>query len=58
MSKIDKLLDAYWDMFEDMFPTMCYQDETEEEICDRIQQCLDKKQKAKELFELDYSNKY
>ena len=58
MSRIDKLLDEYWDRFGDMFPTMNFQDEELDSICDRIEQCLQKGKKAEELFELNYDYKY
>lgn len=56
--KLRKLLDEYWDMFGDMFPTMNFQDETKKEICERIEQCLNQNKTAEELFDLDKEYKY
>lgn len=56
--RLDGLLDAYWEEFEDMFPTMNFQDESKEEICNRIEQCLQKHTIAEELFDLDKRYKY
>ena len=58
MSKVDDLLKKYEDVFGDMFPTMCFQDEDWDSICDKIEQCLKQNKTAKELFNLDYSRKY
>lgn len=52
IEKIDKLMDAYEGKFGDMFPTMCFQMDSDEEIADKIQQCLDKNTPAEELFDI------
>ena len=38
--------------------TMNFQDESKEEICNRIEQCLQKHTIAEELFDLDKRYKY
>lgn len=56
--RLDKLLDEYWEKFEDMFPTMNFQDETKKQICERIEQCIKQNKTARELFDLDEGYKY
>lgn len=48
--RLRELLDEYWEMFNDMFPTMDFQDESKEDICKRIEQCIQKGKKAGDLF--------
>lgn len=57
-NKLDELLEEYWNMFEDMFPTMDFQDESKEEICNRIEQCLKRSTAAEDLFDLSNEYKY
>ena len=52
------MLDKYWNKFEDMFPTMDFQDESKDDICVRIEKCLAEGKTAEELVELNYGNKY
>lgn len=56
--RLRELLDEYWEMFNDMFPTMNFQDESKEEICNRIEQCLKQNRLAEDLFDLNNGYDY
>ena len=58
MKDLMKLMDAYYEKFGDVFPTMCFQTDTREEIADKIDQCIKAEKTAEDLFGLDYSNEY
>ena len=58
MRDLMKMMDLYEEKFGDMFPTMCFQTDTHEEIAEKIDQCIKAEKPAKELFGLDYSNEY
>lgn len=53
-----KLLDAYYEKFGDMFPTMCFQTSTDKEMKAMIEQCIKEDKSAEELFDLDYDYDY
>ena len=50
---LDVLLGKYEEKFGDMFPTMCFQDDSQQELAEKIQECLDKQTSAEVLFEID-----
>ena len=58
MREILKMMDLYEEKFGDIFPTMCFQTDTDEEMIDKMDQCIKAGKPAKELFGLDYSNDY
>lgn len=57
-NKLIELLDKYADTFGDVFPTMCFQTDSDENLMERIQRCLDENVPAKKLFSLDYKHLY
>lgn len=57
-TRLDQLIKEYWEVFEDMFPTMNFQDESKEEICNRIEQCLKQNMLAEDLFDLNNDYEY
>ena len=53
-----KLMDEYEEMFGDVFPTMCFQLDTDEDLKQKMNQCIKKNKSAEELFGIDDSNDY
>ena len=53
-----ELLDVYYEKFNDMFPTMCFQTATEKEMKTMVEQCIKENKPAEELFDLDYDDEY
>lgn len=58
MENLMKLLDAYYEKFGDMFPTMCFQTATDKEMKTMIERCIKEDKSAEELFDLDYDYDY
>ena len=58
MNELMKMMDLYEKRFGDMFPTMCFQTDTNEEMIEKMNQCIKAGKPAKEFFGLDYSNEY
>ncbi|MGL4253146.1 MAG: hypothetical protein ACRCR2_03685 [Fusobacteriaceae bacterium] len=50
-----ELLELYMDKFDDTFPSMCFRCATDEELNDKMKQCIEQNKKAEELFNLDFS---
>lgn len=51
---MSELWDRYHERFGVWFPTMCFPNDTPEELDTKIQLCLEKNQKAEEVFNLRY----
>lgn len=51
---MSELWDRYHERFGAWFPTMCFPTDTPEELDTKIQLCLEKDQKAEEVFNLRY----
>ena len=49
---IMSLMDKYEQKFGDIFPTMCFQTDTDAELADKMKQCLQQGKPAEELFNL------
>lgn len=49
-----KYLDEYADVFEDQFPTMCFQTASDDEMIQLIKDCIHNQKTAEELYQLDY----
>lgn len=58
MKTLMELLDVYYEKFNDMFPTMCFQNATEKEMKTMVEQCIKENKPAEELFDLDYDDEY
>ena len=56
--ELDVLMDKYEQQFGDIFPTMCFQTDSDEELKRKIEKCLKQNESAEELFDLDYNNLY
>lgn len=56
MNKFEKIMNEYENKFGDIFPTMCFQTDTDKELMEKAEQCLKAGQSAEKLFELDYKN--
>lgn len=56
MEGFDKIMSKYEKRFGDIFPTMCFQDASKDELKKMALQCIDKNTPAEELFDLDYEN--
>lgn len=56
IEKFDAAMQEYMGKFGDYFPTMCFQTDTEEQMIERINQCVKENKTAEELFDLDYEN--
>ena len=52
-NKTDALMDQYEKRFGDIFPTMCFQMDSEDEMAAKIQYCLNKGEPAERLFNID-----
>lgn len=52
---MSELWDKYHEIFGGWFPTMCFPSDTPEETDARIQLCLERGQKAEEVFNLSYN---
>ena len=57
MDEFLELMDKYERVFGDIFPTMCFQTDSDEQLISRMQQCLDTRISAEELFNLDYEDR-
>ena len=51
-----KYLDEYADVFEDQFPTMCFQTASDDEMIQMIMDCIRSNKTAEQLYQLDYEN--
>lgn len=58
MEEMKKLMDKYEEIFGDIFPTMCFQTDTDEGLKRKINQCINENKSARELFDIDDSNDY
>lgn len=56
MDKFQKLMDEYYEAFGEMFPTMDFQTDTEEELMQKMRFCLKENKPAEKLFNLDYEH--
>ena len=57
MEEVMELMDKYEAVFGDSFPTMCFQTDSEKQLKSKIQECLDTRVSAEELFDLDYEDR-
>lgn len=51
---MSELWDKYHERFGAWFPTMCFPNDTPEELDTKIQLCLERNQRAEEVFNLSY----
>ena len=58
MDEFMDLMDTYADKFGSIFPTMCFQTDSTEQLMEKMQRCIDENTPAKKLFGLDYRNDY
>lgn len=56
MDKFQELMDKYYSVFEEHFPTMDFQTATDEELMQKMEQCLKENKPAEVVFNLDYDN--
>ena len=54
--EFQSLFEKYHDTFGEWFPTMCFQADTEQEMAERINKCLEVSKPAEEVFNIDYGN--
>lgn len=50
----EEVFEKYHDAFDEWFPTMCFQADSDEDLIKRMEQCLKSGKPAKEEFNLDY----
>lgn len=51
---LQKLWDDYHERFGSWFPTMCFPNDSNEELEKKLSQCLNSHQRAEEFFNLNY----
>lgn len=52
----DTLDQAYFDRFGDWFPNMSFMADSDEEIMQKMKDCLDRNTSAEELYNLSYAD--
>ena len=56
MDKFQELMDKYYSMFGEHFPTMDFQTATDEEMMQKMERCLKENKPTEVVFNLDYDN--
>lgn len=52
--EFQEVFEKYHDVFGEWFPTMCFQSDSDEELIERMNQCLKTGNPAEKEFNLDY----